>query len=287
MQVINSLQEKSFAYNSEKENFAMRRDEIGYFMEIVAYCQDDAIKEPIEYQEVLWETYVQEGITFFEWLYGGGVGSDEDRRRMQEALSKKEMIPSDREQPVVETSSLRNINISLGEFQSCVSNVEQYVHKRREILSLIRNVTEYEAFMHSCFTNSCFATGILSEMKHISHFSDRTKEMTTALGILNDHAVELYQQYANQLEKAMRILAVMLRRECAPDPKHAKDLIFTFTYSEQVEGKTVARIKGIECSPHLKLIHSGSNLRIYFYWCDDTVGEGNKVLVGRIGRHPY
>ena len=49
----------------------------------------------------------------------------------------------------------------------------------------------------------------------------------------------------------------------------------------------VAAIKDIGCSPHLKLIHPGSNLRIYFYWCDAVIGEGKKVLVGRIGRHPY
>ena len=287
MQVINSLIEKSFEYTSEKENLILRRDEIGDLMEVVAYCQNEVVKEPLEYQETIWETHVQEGITFSEWLYGGGIGNDEDRRRLLEALSKKEMIPSNRERPVIETLNLKNINISLGEFQSCVSKVEEYVHERREILSSIKNVTDYEAFMQSCFINSCFATGILSEMKHIANFPDRTKEITKALGILNDNAVELYQKYSNQLEEAMRILSIRLRRECAPDPKHSNDLIFTFTYSEQIEGKTVARIKNVECSPHLKLLHSGPNLRIYFYWCDVTIGEGKKVLVGRIGRHPY
>lgn len=124
-------------------------------------------------------------------------------------------------------------------------------------------------------------------MKHIVHFADRTEEITKALGILNDYAVELYQQYSDHLEEAMRILSVRLQRECAPDPKHAEDLIFSFTYSEQTEGETIARTKDIECSPHLKLIHSGSDLRIYFYWCDAEISKGNKVLVGRIGRHPY
>ena len=66
-------------------------------------------------------------------------------------------------------------------------------------------------------------------MKHIDHFPERTKEITKALGILNDKAVELYQQYSNHLEEAMRILTVLLKRECAPDPEHADDLIFTFT----------------------------------------------------------
>ena len=137
------------------------------------------------------------------------------------------------------------------------------------------------------FINSCFAKGILSEMKHIDSFPDRVQEITKALGILNDEAVKLYQQYSDSLGEAMRILSARLQRECSPDPKHSKDLIFSFTYSEQIEGKTVAATKDIECSPHFKLIHPGSNLRIYFYWCDAAIAGGEKVLVGRIGRHPY
>lgn len=269
MQVINSLIEQSFGYTAEKENLAVRRDEIGDLMEIVAYCQDDAVKEPLEYQEALWETCVEEGITFTDWLYGGGAGSNDDRRRMLEAISKKALRESDKDWPVYETSNLKNINIALGAFQAGISTVEEYVHARRKILCAIKKVTDYEAFMQSCFINSRFAKGILSEMKHISNFSDNTKEISA------------------RLEEAMRILSARLQRECAPDPKHSEDLIFTFTYSENIEGDKVAKTKDIECSPHLKLLHSGSNLRIYFYWCDNAIEDGKKVLVGRIGRHPY
>lgn len=287
MKVINSLEDISFAYTDKKENLTVRRDEIGDLMDIIAYCQQEAVMEPIEYQESLWETNVQEGITFAEWLYGDGDGNSEDRRRFQEALSKKRMIPSDRDTSCVKILDTKNISIALGEFQACVTREKEYIQKRRELLSSIRNVTEYVAFMPSCFVNSCFATGVLSGMKQIVNFPDKTKEITKALGILNDDALDLYQQYSNRLEEAMRILSVRLRRECAPDPKHAEDLIFSFTYSEQLDGETVERTKDIECSPHLKLIHSGSDLRIYFYWCDAEISKGKKVLVGRIGRHPY
>lgn len=287
MQIINSLIEQSFEYTAEKENLAVRKDEIGDLMEIIAYCQDDAVKEPLEYQESLWETCVEEGITFTDWLYGGGAGNNDDRRRMLEALSKKALIESDKDYLVYETSTLKNINIALGGFQTSISTVGEYVQERRKILSSIKKVADYEAFMQSCFINSRFAKGILSEMKHISNFSDNTTEITKALGILNDHAVKLYQQYSTRLDEAMRILSATLQRECAPDPKHSEDLIFTFTYSENIEGDKVAKTKDIECSPHLKLLHPGSNLRIYFYWCDDAIEDGKKVLVGRIGRHPY
>lgn len=287
MQVINALTEQSFEYTTEKESLAVRRDEIGDLMEIIAYCQDDAVKEPLEYRETLWEMCVEEGITFADWLYGAGAGSDDDRRRMLEALSKKGLVESDRDWSVYEDSKLKKIIIALGGFPASVSTVKEYVQKRREILSSIKKVIDYEAFMQSCFINSRFAKGILSEMKHISNFSNNTKEITKALGVLNDYAVKLYQQYSNQLEEAMRILSAKLQRECAPDPKHSKELIFTFTYSEYIEGDKVPRTIEIECSPHLKLLHPGSNLRIYFYWCDDAIEDGKKVLVGRIGRHPY
>lgn len=294
MQIINSLMEESFAYTEAKKNMNVRRNEIGELMEIVTYCQDEAVKEPVVYEDVLWETYVQEGVTFTEWLYGsGGEGTEDDRRRLLEAMSKNEIISRNENQEVdgtidmKEVGSKRRIRISLGEFPTCVSMERGYIEERRNILASIQNVKEYEAFMQSCFIKSCFAKGMLSEMKQIQDFPRNTREITRALGILNDNAVELYQKYSNHLEEAMRILTALLQRECAPDPKHADELVFSFTYSERLEGKTVARTKDIECSPHLKLLHSGSNLRIYFYWCDENVGEGKKVLVGRIGRHPY
>ena len=144
MQVINSLIEDSFAYTGEKENIGMRRDEIGDLMEIVAYCQDEAVKEPMEYQDTLWEIYVQEGITFTDWLYGGGIGNDEDRRRLMEALSKKEMVQAEINRPIMEE---RNIQIALGEFPQAVSNVKEYIKERREILSSLKNAADYESFI--------------------------------------------------------------------------------------------------------------------------------------------
>lgn len=288
MQVINELVEESFAYTNEKEDMSMRRDEIGELMEIVAYCQNEAVDEPLFYQDVLWEIYVQKDITFADWLFGNaGAGNEEDKRRLLEALSKKEILPLDGELSKDEVSEREEILISLGASQGHVSKVQDYIQVRRDILASIRNVNGYEAFMRSCFINSCFADGILSGMKHIQDFPERTREITDALGILNDKAVALYQQYPDHLQEAMKILSSSLQRKCTPDPAHAKDLVFTFTYSEQLEGSDVAKVKEIECSPHLKLLHPGSDLRIYFYWCDEAVGKGEKVLVGRIGRHPY
>ena len=93
-------------------------------------------------------------------------------------------------------------------------------------------------------------------------------------------------QYRNNLKEAERILTSMLL-ECSDDPNHREHLWFPFTYVEMLDGETVKREKAVLCEPHLKLIRRDSDLRIYFWWCDDKVGKGEKVLVGHIGRHPY
>lgn len=51
--------------------------------------------------------------------------------------------------------------------------------------------------------------------------------------------------------------------------------------------ESVYHHKSVLCEPHLKLNRPDSDLRIYFQWKDEDVGKGEKVLVGRIGRHPY
>ena len=92
----------------------------------------------MEYQEALWGIYVQEGVTFADWLYGRGAGNEEDRRRLQEVMSKKGMIISDRKECVVENTGIRNIDITLGQFQTGVSEVKEYIRERREVLSSIK-----------------------------------------------------------------------------------------------------------------------------------------------------
>lgn len=74
---------------------------------------------------------------------------------------------------------------------------------------------------------------------------------------------------------------------CSGDAAHRDKLFFPFTYYERLNGQEVASEVSIRCEPHLKLIRKDSDLRIYFWWTDEKIGDGEKVLVGRIGRHPY
>lgn len=276
MQISNELEIQSFQFTTDKPNMLVRAEEIDNLAEIDAYCKN--IQESFQWTDDIWWMEVEEGVTLCDWLFSSkGEGSDDDRRQLQELLSKNPQITSENAQ---------TITISLGTYDDLVSDLKMYIDARRDILKGISNPIEFESFMKSCFANSLFADNILSEMKNIADFSEHTEEIVNNLSVLNDEAIDLYKKYHNNLKIAMDILASKLLA-CSPDPNHVESLNFTFSYLENIKGENVAKYKEITCSPHLKLIHKGSDLRIYFYWCDKDVGNGEKVLVGRIGSHPY
>lgn len=237
MQVDNLLVEKSFQFTQEKNQMLARTDEIGAFAEIAYYC--DQIREKLKYQDELWDVEVEEGVTFSDWLYSGkGTGCVDDRRRMQEIFSKSAVmcdLGMEDQQAI--------ILVSCGPYENTVCDKISYIEVRREYLSSIKDVEEYEAFMHSCFIDSIFAENIVREMKNIKNFSQNSKEITKCLSVLNDEAISLYQQYRNHLSEAMNILSVKLCA-CGPDPKHEQSLNFPFQYEELLYGKKLCCYKG-------------------------------------------
>lgn len=163
------------------------------------------------------------------------------------------------------------IIISLGKHEDCVSDVNEYLFSRRTILSMIADPVLYCAFMPSCFPNSIFADDIVEPMREIKSFGEHAKEITENLIVLDEQAVKLYQQYKPNLDEALKHLSSLLRK-CSLESRKHKDIIrFRFSYEETINGKNVPRDKEIVCSPHLKLIRPNSDLRIYFYWCDDDI----------------
>ena len=279
MQIANKLIAESIAYTISKANMKVRTEEIGNLMEIDAYCAN--VDEYIVIDDDIWDQEVEDDILFMDWLYSGsGEGSEDDRARIREFINRNSI---EREQDCFEK---KEIKVSLGEFKEAVSDEKQYIQKRRDILASITLVEDYREFMDSCFCNSCFADNILSGMKYIDNFTLHTREITDCLALLNDEAVELYNKYRNNLKEAMAILTAK-QIACSPDHKHKADLVFPFTYYEELEGVQKSVKKEVVCEPHLKLLNRHSNLRIYFSWMDNQVGDGKKVLVGRIGGHPY
>lgn len=87
--------------------------------------------------------------------------------------------------------------------------------------------------------------------------------------------------------EAQNILQSMMQRTCAPDANHRSELRFEFSFEQENDGKMQEKKKWVECQPHFKLIRDDSDLRVYFQWKDDEVGNGEKVLIGRVGRHPW
>ena len=63
--------------------------------------------------------------------------------------------------------------------------------------------------------------------------------------------------------------------------------MYKFSYDEKIGEEIEKRKKKVVCHPHFQLIRDDSNLRVYFQWKDDKVGNSKKVLIGRIGRHPW
>lgn len=100
------------------------------------------------------------------------------------------------------------------------------------------------------------------------------------LSLLDKEALKIYQKWTPNTEKAMAKIQALTQRECSNDPNHKDTMIFEFECDDK-------SVKNIECQPHLKLIRPDSDLRIYFYWRDSKVGNNEKVLVGRIGRHTW
>lgn len=279
MQIDNCLKIESFQYTSDKSNMLVRSDEIWDLFEVDRYCKN--INEQIRLDGELWNIEVEEGICFADWLYlKSGQGNDELRRIFGEFISKGMLTLDDNPE------RREYIGISLGVYGNLIHNLHDYVNRRRELLTQIKNPTEFVGFMHSCFQNSIFADDILQEMKNIKSFPQHVNEIVKNLSILNDEAIELFENYQDNLKMAMDILSAKLI-ECSPDPKHEDILRFSFSYEKDVDGILMKKNKMITCSPHLKLIHPGSNLRIYFQWKDEDVGQNEKVLIGRIGSHPY
>ncbi|MDO5422157.1 MAG: hypothetical protein Q4F41_00340 [Eubacteriales bacterium] len=277
MQVDNRLAEDSFHYTEICGNLGQREEELIDLAEIADYCEK--IEEKIRYDGKIYDIEVEEGIPLTDWLYlDQGTGSEDERRLLLELLEKNFELSEEKKGT--------EILIALGEHEGAASDRKGYLAARRELLAGIGKPEEYSAFMGTCFPQSVFADDIGQEMKYIKDFPAHAKEITECLSVLNDEAVELYEEYRYNLQEAIQILSAKLL-ECSLDSNHRQYLKFRFTYEEVLKGEKRACTREISCEPHLKLIRKDSDLRIYFWWCDEKIEKGEKVLVGRIGRHPY
>lgn len=180
----------------------------------------------------------------------------------------------------------REIPVSLGVRDGCVWDEPGYWAYRRKILEKLYKPQEFYDFMKTCFRNSEFSEEAESALREIKDFELHTSEIVYNLSLLNDEALDIYRKHQEDSASAMKELASKAL-DCSGDPKHKNQLKFPFTYEIEEDGEKCIKIAEIVCSPHMKLIRRDSDLRIYFYWRDVRIGNGEKVLIGKIGGHPY
>ena len=278
--IDNYLQETSFGYDQANDTHYLgdREDELLQLQEIVECCRYNSEKLICSLNDFFFAE-VEPDVSLADWLFGDkGEGSHDARellRRMLDMITECEM------------NGDGTISIALGTFEGCASTKEEYMVSRRRFLAGIRNVEAYGEFMKSCFQESVFSDNIMTAMKRIPDFEKHTEEITFNLALLNDCAISVYKKYDYDGAKAMKELTARAL-ECTGDPAHKEYLRFPFTYEvEASDGSKQKLIEEIECSPHMKLIRRDSDLRIYFYWYNEKIEKGQKVLIGRIGSHPY
>jgi len=216
---------------------------------------------------------IREGISLADWLWSSSHESND--KELKDMLVQILTKPMGKEESVFDD----NIEVCFYPDNSHVSTLGQYVTQRRNILSKVTDKSEFCNFMPSCFVDSAFSTQIKNGLNPISNFSIYTAEIVKNLSVLNDEALDIYRENKSNLRVAYRIISSKLL-ECSTDPENVKHLRFEFISDK-------GDIEIVECSPHTKLVREDSNLRIYFYWCHENISSGQKVLIGRIGTHPY
>lgn len=279
MVIFNKLVSDSFSYKNSHKPISLRKEEQEELHEIIQFCKK--IGEKVYYDSTLLNEEVEEGVLLYELLYG-----------IKSAISKDgidflmEMFHKECKQYT--SQKINNpIYCSCGTFDGAAENLTKYAKERQKYLKKMKNHKEYGAFMRNCFPNSVFADDCEKELAYIKNFSDNIEEITNCLSLLDEKAVTLYKENRTNLKNAMQQLETEIKRTCAPDAAHKQYLNFEFTYEEECGNDRITTCKLVECQPHFKLIRDDSDLRIYFYWKDDDIEHGEKVLIGRVGRHPW
>lgn len=275
MKICNELVSESFSYQKTGKKIETRINEIELLDEIINFCEK--IGEKVVYNNCLWDTEVEENLTMYSFLF-------EQQNDIQMLLLE---IINKRCRSKIKERTDEKILCACGKYDGAAECIDTYKQIRQGYLMRIKNCRDYTEFMRTCFPNCVFSEECDQEFLYIKEFDKHAEEITRGLSILDGNAVGLFEKYKNNLKVAMDIIEAELGRSCSLDPKHKKFLNFPFSYEIEKDGKIIQKEKQIECQPHLKLIRDDSNLRIYFYWKDDEIESGKKVLIGRVGRHPW
>ena len=277
LRVNNLFHEDSLAYHRAGRYLGERQEDIEGLQDVLCCCTVNDEKIECD-MDRLYGQEIEPEVFLADWLFGGaGQGDYELRRLLMEILQTFTDYQEEKD---------CKIDISAGELAGCVWNEAGYWASRRKILEKMYKTQEFYEFMKTCFVNTEFSDHVKSALREIKNFPQHIHEIVYNLSLLNDEAIEIYEKHQRNEKEAMHELAAKAR-ECTGDPSHREQLKFPFTYYIEEHGEKRSCVAEISCEPHMKLIHRGSDLRIYFYWRDFRIGNGEKVLIGKIGGHPY
>lgn len=276
-EVNNIFHEESLSYGESGKELGERYDEIKNLQEICDYCRRNQEKLECD-MDRLYDIIVEPEVNFCDWVYWNAGEADHDIQSIFLYMLQDFTDHGEEKDD--------SIDISLGARSECVHDEAGYREKRREFLKGLHKVQDFQHFMKSCFINSEFSDNIGHALNKIPDFELHTSEIVENLALLNDYGIKIYKKHKGNEKDAMKELASKAL-DCSGDPKHKDKLKFPFSYESEENGKKVTYMAEVVCSPHMKLIRRDSDLRIYFYWQDDRISNGEKVLIGRIGGHPY
>lgn len=266
----NKLYTPSFDYKYTGYDIDHMHDKLYDLIRIITYCSD--INESMQYDADIWKCMVDhEGKTLANWIFENSTKTPEDIKRFYleffSKISKKE-----------EDGDI--IQCGLIECEDVVTNIEEYLDKRRSFLENLNDKEEYYGLLRTCFTNLMFSKECEDGFRRMERFDEVKKEIVSVLGILDDKANKLYIECKKDGSEASKHLTSIIGRTCSPDPGNKEKLEFTFAKKNNIVVKVC-------CHIHMKLLRDDSNCRIYFWWNDEKIDKKGKTLIGWIDGHPY
>lgn len=154
---------------------------------------------------------------------------------------------------------------------------------RINVLSKTTNSFDFVKGLEQTFNRLFISDNVYRSIRHFNPISKHVKELIRHLSIIDDFAMEFYNDYKKQGHtQALRLLGSK-GIACSPegDPERVKRFL-TFEFIDIKNNQ----IK-VECAPHSKLYRPDSDYRIYFEWNDGKLNGRPDILIGHIGSHPY
>lgn len=281
-------------YSDENLNDSELKARLNEFLSI---CEEivQFEEENILYSFDLYDQYIK-GVEFANWLY-----TDDkffaDEKKLLRLLIEQSFVDDDslyklyRSQINKEFSD-RNIAAMhiLAELEDLVPTkisvyeIEDCFKIRRLFLGYERDRINFCSSINRVFPKLYLGENVENTLRHFNPISDHIKELITHLTALNDHALNLFEEYSREGEaKVLNMLSSTTGIICSPEGNHQTvETYLKFRFKDN-EGN----IQQLSCSPHTKLYRADSNYRIYFTWNNNRLPGLPEILIGHIGGHPY